>query len=385
MARKKRHSLPPPPDSPAWINQTAFRIAERSWKRRDLPDSVLETLIDPRSPDQYVATGALLEIPLDVDPREACDDFGFSGAETRDSLKAYKLGDYQGLLIIPNLFSAKAQRKLIRHCLRSYTCFPNVTNLDTHWRIPNEGLWKLHESGKEIQLDMRHDGSVGDGGYSSEEEVELPTDSQEQADSSVKVTVKIDPPTTSVKHLTALSPSSLLPRLRWTSLGFQYNWSTKEYHLDRRPPFPPLIAALSTAIVRAIASTTLYPASSYIPEAGIVNFYQLRDALMAHQDRSEENVRAPLVSFSLGNEGIFLFGTEEKKDKPVAIKLTSGDVCIMYGKGRRAFHSVPRILENTLPAYLAPDAPLEEGEEEWALFGDYMTTTRVNINVRQVY
>ncbi|KAI9006091.1 2OG-Fe(II) oxygenase superfamily-domain-containing protein [Gaertneriomyces semiglobifer] len=352
MARKKRHSLPPPPDSPAWINQTAFRIAERTWKRRELPDSVLETLIDPRSPDQWVATGALLEIPLDVDPREACIDFGYPEAGTRDAIKAYKLGDYEGLLIIPNLFSAKAQRKLIRHCLRNYTCFPNVTNLDTHWRIPKEGLWKLHESGKKIHLEMRHDGSVGEDGYSSEEEVELPIDSQDQTDSSVKV---------------------------------KYNWSTKEYHLDRRPPFPALIAALSTAIVEAISSTTLYPASSYIPEAGIVNFYQLRDALMAHQDRSEENVRAPLVSFSLGNEGIFLFGTEEKKDKPVAIKLTSGDVCVMYGKGRRAFHSVPRILENTLPPYLARDAPLEEGEEEWALFGEYMTTTRVNINVRQVY
>jgi alkylated DNA repair protein alkB family protein 1 len=39
---------------------------------------------------------------------------------------------------------------------------------------------------------------------------------------------------------------------------------------------------------------------------------------------------------------------------------------------------VPRILENTLPDYLA------EGPEDWALFGKYMETSRLNINIRQV-
>jgi alkylated DNA repair protein alkB family protein 1 len=42
---------------------------------------------------------------------------------------------------------------------------------------------------------------------------------------------------------------------------------------------------------------------------------------------------------------------------------------------------VPRILENTLPNHLAaqPDEP------QWAPFAEYMETTRININVRQVF
>lgn len=40
---------------------------------------------------------------------------------------------------------------------------------------------------------------------------------------------------------------------------------------------------------------------------------------------------------------------------------------------------VPRILDGTLPKYLS------DGNGDWELFSDYMATTRININVRQVF
>lgn len=45
---------------------------------------------------------------------------------------------------------------------------------------------------------------------------------------------------------------------------------------------------------------------------------------------------------------------------------------------------VPLILENTLPDYLSnnnqyPDSP------DWKLYGDFMSTSRINLNIRQVY
>jgi hypothetical protein len=42
---------------------------------------------------------------------------------------------------------------------------------------------------------------------------------------------------------------------------------------------------------------------------------------------------------------------------------------------------VPRILENTLPDHLAA----QFDEPQWAHFAEYMATTRININVRQVF
>lgn len=67
--------------------------------------------------------------------------------------------------------------------------------------------------------------------------------------------------------------------------------------------------------------------------------------------------------------------------KPVALQLNSGDIVVMTGPCRRAFHGVPRILENSLPDYLKPTAD----EEDWAPYGDFMQTTRINLNIRQVY
>jgi alkylated DNA repair protein alkB family protein 1 len=134
---------------------------------------------------------------------------------------------------------------------------------------------------------------------------------------------------------------------------------------------------------------------------------------MGHQDRSEENSSAPLVSFSLGHSCIFLLGTEDRADKPIPIILESGDALLMYGNARRYFHGVPKVLENTLPLYLYPskratrdylekidkrkeflriekledDLELlkeEEDKDDWDIYGRYMLDSRINVNVRKV-
>ena len=69
-----------------------------------------------------------------------------------------------------------------------------------------------------------------------------------------------------------------------------------------------------------------------------MNFYSTKDSLMAHQDKSELNEDAPLISFSLGNACIFLMGGSSLEEEPVPLMLHSGDVVIMHGSGRKAFH-----------------------------------------------
>lgn len=43
---------------------------------------------------------------------------------------------------------------------------------------------------------------------------------------------------------------------------------------------------------------------------------------------------------------------------------------------------VPRILENTLPDYMLSESV---DDEDWKIFGDYMKTARINLNIRQVF
>jgi len=122
---------------------------------------------------------------------------------------------------------------------------------------------------------------------------------------------------------------------------------------------------------------------TYEPDAGIVNFYQTKDSLMAHVDRSEVCATSPLVSISLGNAAIFLIGGLTRDIKPMPILLRSGDVVIMAGPAcRRAYHGVPRILENTLPQQFEVSSDDIEWTEEYE---EYLRTTRINVNVRQVF
>ncbi|ORY33285.1 hypothetical protein BCR33DRAFT_665312 [Rhizoclosmatium globosum] len=140
---------------------------------------------------------------------------------------------------------------------------------------------------------------------------------------------------------------------------------------------------MTRAVIESVQGITGYTKEQYKSEAGIVNFYQMPDALMAHQDRSEVNMEAPLVSFSLGHSCIFVIGTESREDRdplPISLVLRSGDVIVMSRASRKCFHGVPRIIPNTLPTHLANNM----GDDEWPVFSDFLSTARININVRQI-
>lgn len=47
-----------------------------------------------------------------------------------------------------------------------------------------------------------------------------------------------------------------------------------------------------------------------------------------------------------------------------------------------SFLGVPRILEGSLPAHLEHT---DSSDEDWELIAEYLKTTRININVRQVF
>ncbi|KAI0233300.1 hypothetical protein L0F63_003328, partial [Massospora cicadina] len=193
-------------------------------------------------------------------------------------------------------------------------------------------------------------------------------------------------------HLEELPPHELVKRLRWVTFGYQYHWPTKEYLWDDAVCVPPFLAELSRAVVGAIDGVAFekewvhhYSKQDYQPEGGVFNFYQPRDSLMGHVDQSEPNLTAPLISYSFGCEGVFLMGGADRSTPPIPILLRSGDILAMCGPCRRAFHGVPRIIEDSLPGYLYSSTPDLDSDEvaDWPIFSSYLTTTRINANVRQ--
>lgn len=160
-------------------------------------------------------------------------------------------------------------------------------------------------------------------------------------------------------------------KLRWVTLGAQYDWTSKEYPQERPPAFPSDIAGVLGA---------LFP---YVnPDAAILNIYSPGDTLSVHRDVSEKCDQA-LISVSLGCEAIFLAGNRDAS-QTATIRLRSGDVLVMSGPSRYAWHAVPKIIPGTCPDWLRDWPMLGSRGSTYAQWKGWMAGKRVNLNVRQI-
>jgi alkylated DNA repair protein (DNA oxidative demethylase) len=83
------------------------------------------------------------------------------------------------------------------------------------------------------------------------------------------------------------------------------------------------------------------------PEACLVNLYEGDARMGLHVDADEEAWDAPVLSISLGDTAIFRIGGSLRSDPTRSVRLASGDVCMLAGPSRRAYHGVDRILNGT--------------------------------------
>ena len=83
------------------------------------------------------------------------------------------------------------------------------------------------------------------------------------------------------------------------------------------------------------------------PQACLVNFYSDKARMGQHQDRDESDFSAPVVSVSLGDDCLFRVGGTKRTDPTQSFRLRSGDVVVLGGEGRLAFHGVDRIYPST--------------------------------------
>ena len=86
---------------------------------------------------------------------------------------------------------------------------------------------------------------------------------------------------------------------------------------------------------------------SHPPEACLINYYGASAKMGLHQDRDETDFLAPVVSLSLGDSCLFRVGGCKRADPTRSFRLNSGDVLVLGGEARLAFHGVDRIYAET--------------------------------------
>ena len=105
-------------------------------------------------------------------------------------------------------------------------------------------------------------------------------------------------------------------------------------------PWPPMPEAL-LALWRDVARCPLPP------EACLINLYEDKAKMGSHQDRDEADLSAPVLSVSLGDDAIFHVGGRKRSDPKTRVTLRSGDVLVLEGESRLAFHGIDRVLPGT--------------------------------------
>jgi alkylated DNA repair protein (DNA oxidative demethylase) len=126
--------------------------------------------------------------------------------------------------------------------------------------------------------------------------------------------------------------------LGWLSDQGGYRYEPK--HPETGQPWPPIPEAL-LGLWNEVAQ---YPQA---PEACLVNFYAETAKMGLHQDRDETDFEAPVVSLSLGDSCLFRVGGRKRGDPTRSFRLNSGDVVVLGGAARLAFHGVDRIYPGT--------------------------------------
>lgn len=252
---------------------------------------------------------------------------------------------FQGLLIAPSILPPKTQKNLLSRLLHRDLSNPeHLTNVHFHHKLPylrnHASFFSLPRQGPQIE--------------------------------------PIDPSL----HKAIPLESFLNKKLRWATLGGQYDWSAKQYPSAPPPAFPADIAKLLE---------TMFPAMK--AEAAICNLYSPGDVLSMHRDVAEESDKG-LISISIGCDAIFVIGLgaesysngEPDVKAPIAFRLRSGDAVFMGGESRFAWHGVPKIIAGTCPDFLKDWPAASPGTlNEYEHWRGWMSSKRINLNVRQMW
>ncbi|THJ30850.1 DNA oxidative demethylase AlkB [Lampropedia aestuarii] len=134
--------------------------------------------------------------------------------------------------------------------------------------------------------------------------------------------------------------------VRTTSCG-THGWSSDPtgYSYVRHHPLTdqawPEIPAAWSALATEAAQEAGF--AQFAPDTCLINQYGLDSKMALHQDRSEQDLRQPVVSISLGMSALFLWGGMQRSDKPAHVLLHHGDMVVWGGVDRLRFHGIKHL------------------------------------------
>ena len=120
--------------------------------------------------------------------------------------------------------------------------------------------------------------------------------------------------------------------------GYRY----QPYHPKTGAPWPKRPELLD----KLWDEVSVFPAR---PEACLINWYRQegdggKGAKMGlHVDNDEKDLRAPVVSVSLGDPAMFRIGGPMRCGPTAGLKLFSGDVVVLAGEARSCYHGVSKV------------------------------------------
>lgn len=90
-------------------------------------------------------------------------------------------------------------------------------------------------------------------------------------------------------------------------------------------------------------------APAYTPDTALANLYDENARMGMHQDKDVRS-NAPIDSLSIGDACTFRFGGTQHRNKPYTdLRLESGDLFVLGGASRLAFHGMTRVHPGTAP------------------------------------
>ncbi|HHG8774192.1 TPA: DNA oxidative demethylase AlkB [Raoultella planticola] len=132
--------------------------------------------------------------------------------------------------------------------------------------------------------------------------------------------------------------------LGWTTDMHGYLYAPDDPLTGQRWPAMPVIFR-QLAAEAALACG--YPC--FTPDACLLNRYLPGAKLSLHQDKDERDLRAPIVSVSLGLPAVFQFGGLQRSDPLQRVLLEHGDVVVWGGESRLVYHGIQPLKEGDHP------------------------------------